>query len=240
MWQRERIKSNSFFNHWTPLNADPCSHWDSFTLGELCDSWAEVSAMPTVPMLVMQNKVTPNSEKTFWMIMAQCRELRPEESRYNRRQHLILTYLQQLSNGCLPTRQGYTDEGNWLALSLNTTGCYEEEHAFITALLNYLIQLDGSFQRRPESHTHTTCDGSEHLCPVLSGFRNGGMLIGPGFFALTAWAVKSGQPVAPVPWHVRILQNFGRYFLTVFWGPHDLRLMWFFPMTVSDMWPEPG
>lgn len=59
-----------------------------------------VSAMPTVPMLVMQNKVTPTSEKTFWMIMAQC-------------------------------------------------------------------------------------------------FRNAGMLVGPGFFALTAWAVKRGQPVAP-------------------------------------------
>ena len=31
--------------------------------------------MPTVPMLVMQNKLTPNSEKTFWMILAQCKEL---------------------------------------------------------------------------------------------------------------------------------------------------------------------
>lgn len=73
------------------------------------------------------------------------------------------------------------------------------------------------FQRRPESHTHTMCDGSEqrftsiHLCPVLSGFRNAGMLVGPGFFALTAWAVKRGQPVAPVPW-VKILQSFGHHF----------------------------
>jgi len=59
-----------------------------------------VSAIPCVPMLVMQNKVTPNSEKTFWMILAQCA-------------------------------------------------------------------------------------------------RNGGMLIGPGFFAVIAFAVKRGEPVAP-------------------------------------------
>lgn len=50
--------------------------------------------MPTVPMLVMQNKVTPTSEKTFWMIMAQCGELRPEEGRYNMVHHLILSHFE--------------------------------------------------------------------------------------------------------------------------------------------------
>eukprot|EP00438_Fugacium_kawagutii_P029900 Skav200717 [mRNA] locus=scaffold2650:156095:157639:- [translate_table: standard] len=59
-----------------------------------------VSAIPTVPMQVMQNKLTPTSEKTFWMLMVQCA-------------------------------------------------------------------------------------------------RNGGMLIGPGFFALVAYAVKRGVPVSP-------------------------------------------
>ena len=33
MWQWERMKSNSFFYHWTRLNIDHCSHWESFTLG---------------------------------------------------------------------------------------------------------------------------------------------------------------------------------------------------------------
>mmetsp|Transcript_15962 Transcript_15962/g.27147 ORF Transcript_15962/g.27147 Transcript_15962/m.27147 type:complete len:551 (+) Transcript_15962:65-1717(+) len=31
-----------------------------------------VASIPTVPMLVCQARITPNSEKTFWMIMAQC------------------------------------------------------------------------------------------------------------------------------------------------------------------------
>jgi len=31
----------------------------------------------------------------------------------------------------------------------------------------------------------------------ILGARNGGMLIGPGFFALIAFAVKRGEPVAP-------------------------------------------
>ena len=32
----------------------------------------EIGSIPCVPMLVMQAKLTPTSEKTFWMILAQC------------------------------------------------------------------------------------------------------------------------------------------------------------------------
>ena len=71
--------------------------------------------MPTVPMLVMQNKVTPTSEKTFWMIMAQCGELRP-------------------------TRQGYTEATeatDWLYLRMRMDNMKRTmlSYAFITALL---------------------------------------------------------------------------------------------------------
>ena len=151
-----------------------------------------------------------------WLSVGSSDQRRVGTTRYN------TLFWHILSNSCLPTRQGYTDEGNWLAFSPNTTGWYEEEHASILHHLTIWSNLaDLSTEARV---THTQCVMAQnsdsrpftpvHLCPVLSGFRNAGMLVGPGFFALTAWAVKRGQPVAPVPW-VKILQSFGHHFL--FW-----------------------
>ena len=134
---------NTVEHSWTPIIVviesficplgDLCDRWCS-----RCSWWAEVSSMPTVPMLVMQNKVTPTSEKTFWMIMAQCGELRPTRL----------------------TRQGYTEATGWLYLRMRMDSMKRTmlSYAFITALITMhywtMIQIGWSFNGG-QSHTHT-------------------------------------------------------------------------------------